>query len=91
MSASKIYTQIGNAVPVPFAKALGKELLKVLMDKWAADKEAKNALEMGINGMDTGRKLDVGGVEINIVQDGSRQQQTESNTIVIEDSESESD
>jgi hypothetical protein len=32
-----MYKQIGNAVPIPVGRALGRELLKVLIKKWEAD------------------------------------------------------
>jgi C-5 cytosine-specific DNA methylase len=39
-SPKDMYRQIGNAVAVPVGCALGRELLKVLIDKWEKEKEA---------------------------------------------------
>jgi hypothetical protein len=36
-----MYKQIGNAVAIPVGRALGRELLKVLVDKWEKDMASK--------------------------------------------------
>jgi hypothetical protein len=36
-----MYKQIGNAVPIPVGRALGRELLKVLIKKWETDVASK--------------------------------------------------
>jgi hypothetical protein len=36
-----MYKQIGNAVAIPVGRALGRELLKVLIEKWGTDIASK--------------------------------------------------
>lgn len=43
---NKVYAQIGNAVPVPLAKALGNELWKVLQSKLRISNNIDNNQEM---------------------------------------------
>ena len=36
-----MYRQVGNAVPIPMAYALGLELRKVFMERWFEERRAK--------------------------------------------------
>jgi hypothetical protein len=38
-----MYRQIGNAVAIPVGRALGRELLKVLIEKWQSEDAQKGA------------------------------------------------
>ncbi len=54
-----MYKQIGNAVPIPVGRALGRELLKVLIKKWETDVASKGPDEV-MDSIEVDEETDVG-------------------------------
>ena len=67
-----MYKQIGNAVAIPVGRALGRELLKVLIKKWETDTASKGPDDV-LESIEIDEEGDVGMLAPNYNEESDRE------------------